>query len=243
MSPILAAHALNDTNPDKPLSAKQRRFVDEYLVDMNASAAARRAGYRDRSADQHGYFLTHRPNVAAVVEARLRERRERMAVTTERVIRELARIAFADVGRIMTWSGKDMTMNPSEQLSEDDRAAIAELTVVTRKNGDVAARVVLHDKERALEALCRFLGLFGPRAAYQTGVLESPSVAAARIRAMILERHAKLRGPEAEPSSAEDAEVSQSSQGVSSITRVRRPGGVSRGDRPCRGLEAPSRHA
>jgi len=187
---------LNDTDPDRPLSPKQKRFVDEYLLDMNASAAAIRAGYSARSAEHHGYFLTTRPNVAAVIEQRLAARRQRMAVTTERVIRELARIAFADIGRIMTWSGEELIATPSALLAEDDRAAIAEIAVVKRKNGDVAARVVLHDKERALEALCRFLGLFGPRAAYATGAIESPSVAAERIREMIRAKHAKLVAPE-----------------------------------------------
>ena len=188
----LRVHRLNRTKPERPLSAKQRRFVDEYLLDMNATAAAMRAGYSKLSAEQHGYFLTTRPNVAAVIVQRLAARRERMAVTTERVIRELARIAFADIGRIMSWSGEELIATPSALLAEDDRAAIAEIAVVKRKNGDVAARVVLHDKERALEALCRFLGLFGPRAAYATGAIESPSAAAERIREMIRAKHAKL---------------------------------------------------
>src|SRR5215470_695143 len=148
----LRATPLRETDPEKPLSLKQQRFVDEYLLDMNATAAARRAGYGERSAAQNGHGFLRRANVAAAIEARLAARRERMAVTTERVIRELARIAFADIGRIMTWSGDDMIATPSALLSEDDRAAIAEITVVKRKNGDVAARVMLHDKERALEA-------------------------------------------------------------------------------------------
>ena len=195
----LRALPLNDTNPERPLSPKQRRFVDEYLLDMNATAAAVRAGYSEIAAYSHGAYLTRRPNVAAAIEARLAERRRRMAVTTERVIGELARIAFADIGRIMTWSGEELIATPSALLAEDDRAAIAEIAVVKRKNGDVAARVVLHDKERALEALCRYLGLFGPRAAYEAGQIESPSVAAERIREMIRARHAKLLAPQEQP--------------------------------------------
>jgi phage terminase small subunit len=192
----LRATPLRDTDPEQPLTRKQRRFVDEYLLDMNATAAARRAGYGERSAAQNGHGFLRRPNVAAAIEARLAERRERMAVTTERVIRELARIAFADMGRIMTWSGEALIATPSALLSEDDRAAIAEIAVVKRKNGDVAARVVLHDKERALEALCRFLGLFGPRGGLEAGLIENPSAAAERIREMIRAKHAKLFAPE-----------------------------------------------
>ena len=159
----LRAHRLNRTKAEQPLTTKQRRFVDEYLVDMNAAAAARRAGYGDRSADQHGSFLTHRPNVAAAIEARLAERRARLQVTAERVIAELARIAFADIGAILDWSSKDVALKPPGEISPDDRAAIQEIAVVKRNDG-LATRVILHDKERALEVLCRYLGLFRPGA-------------------------------------------------------------------------------
>ena len=159
----LRARRLNRTKAERPLTTKQQRFVDEYLVDMNASAAARRAGYGDRSADQHGSFLTRRPNVAAAIEARLAERRARLEVNAARVIAELARIAFADIGGIMDWSGGDVALKPQDKISPDDRAAIQEIAVVKRAGG-LATRVILHDKERALEALCRYLGLFRPGA-------------------------------------------------------------------------------
>ena len=150
-------------NPDRPLSAKQRLFVDEYLLDMNASAAARRAGYGERSAAQNGHRFLQLAPVMAAIEARLAARRTRLQVTAERVIDELARIAFADIGRIMNWTGEDASLKPQGEISADDRAAIAEIAVVKR-NDAVATRVILHDKERALEALCRYLGLFRPGA-------------------------------------------------------------------------------
>src|SRR5262249_51890851 len=157
-------------------------FVDEYLLDMNAKAAAIRAGYSEVTAYSHGPWLTRRPNIAAVIEARLGERRERMRVTAERVIAELARIAFADIGRIMDWSGEDTTLKPAHEIAEADRAAIAEIAVVKRNDG-LATRVILHDKERALEALCRYLGLFRPGAR----VIESPAKRADELRAMLLQ--------------------------------------------------------
>jgi len=191
----LRAHRLNHTKPERPLSTKQRRFVDEYLLDLNASAAARRAGYRDRSADQHGYFLTHRPNVAAAIEARRAVRRPRLRVSAVRVIAELARIAFADIGRIMDWSSEDVALKPPGEISPDDRAAIQEIAVVKRHDG-LATRVILHDKERALEALCRYLGLFRPGAL----AVEPPKYSAelrerlkAKIDKMVADRVAEAR--------------------------------------------------
>jgi phage terminase small subunit len=179
----LRAHRLNRTKPERPLTTKQRRFVDEYLLDMNASAAARRAGYGDRSADRHGSFLTRRPNVAAAIEARLAERRARLQVNAERVIAELARIAFVDIGRIMDWTKKDSALKPSGEISPDDRAAIQEIAVVKR-NGGLATRVILYDKERALEVLCRYIGLFRP-GAFKVEPPKYSEELRERLRAMI----------------------------------------------------------
>jgi phage terminase small subunit len=159
----LRATRLRDTDPDQPLTRKQRRFVDEYLLDMNATAAARRAGYGARSAAQNGHGFLRRRNVAAAIEARLAERRARLQITAERVIAELARLAFADIGRIMDWSSGDLALKPPGEISPDDRAAIREIAVVKHPDG-FATRVILHDKERALEALCRYLGLPRPGA-------------------------------------------------------------------------------
>lgn len=159
----LRSTRLDDLYPEKPLTRKQRQFVDEYLLDMNATAAARRAGYGARSAAQNGYGFLQRANVVAEVERRLAARRERLEVTAERVIAELARIAFADIGRIMDWSSGDVALRPVGEISPEDRPAIQEIAAVKRPDG-LATRVILHDKERALEALCRYLGLFRPGA-------------------------------------------------------------------------------
>jgi phage terminase small subunit len=201
----LRAHRLNRTKAERPLTTRQRRFVDEYLVDMNASAAARRAGYGDRSADRHGSFLTHRPNVAAAIEARLAERRARLQVNAERVIAELARIAFADIGRILDWSDEDVALKPRRDISPDDRAAIQEIAVVKRPDG-LATRVILHDKERALQALCRCLGLFQPGAI----AVEPPKYSEelrqmlkAKIDKMVADRVAEARAADRRAADAE----------------------------------------
>ncbi|HKX08144.1 MAG TPA: terminase small subunit, partial [Stellaceae bacterium] len=115
------------------------------------------------SAAQNGHGFLQRRNVAAAIEARLATRRARLEVTAARVIGELARIAFADIGRIMDWSSKDAALRPPGEIPPEDRAAIQEIAVVKR-HGGLATRVILHDKERALEALCRYLGLFRPGA-------------------------------------------------------------------------------
>jgi phage terminase small subunit len=191
----------------RPLSPKQKLFVEEYIVDMKAGAAAIRAGYSARTAYSHGPHMTKVPQIAAAIERALATRREGMQVTAERVIRELARIAFADIGRIIHWSDKGLTVKPTDQLSAEDRAAIAEVAVV--KQGDrVAARVTLHDKERALVALCRHLGLFNSASRYGVGTAETPAAAAERIRALIRERFTKLIAQEAAEGENGDGDAS-----------------------------------
>lgn len=78
------------------LTPKQQRFVDEYLVDLNATQAAIRSGYSRRSAAEQGHDLLRKPQVAAAVQAGQAARAERTGITADRVLTELARIAFAD---------------------------------------------------------------------------------------------------------------------------------------------------
>lgn len=175
---------------EPPLSVRQRRFVEEYLLDCNASAAARRAGYSERAAHSRATSLMANPEIKRAIREAMDERSYRLKISADRVLLELARLAFSDIGRIIDWSGDALIVEPPGRLSPDDRAAISEIAVIP---GDgprkFAVKVKMHDKQTALRLLARHLRLTGPHG-IQT--VESPSVAAARIRKLILERHAKL---------------------------------------------------
>lgn len=84
------------TTDPPPLTAKQQAFVREYLVDLNASAAARRAGYSQRTADRTGHENLKKPVVAAAIQVALAERAERTELTQEFVIEGLRGIALDD---------------------------------------------------------------------------------------------------------------------------------------------------
>ena len=73
----------------RPLTTKQQRFCEEYLVDLNATAAARRAGYSSRTAEQQGYQLLQIPSVQAAIEALKAARSEATGVTAEYVVERL----------------------------------------------------------------------------------------------------------------------------------------------------------
>lgn len=77
---------------EKKLTPKQARFVDEYLIDLNATAAARRAGYSERNADKIGPELLGKTRVMAAINERLKERSERTEVTQDFVVGNLKEI-------------------------------------------------------------------------------------------------------------------------------------------------------
>lgn len=137
------------------LSDRQCRFVEEYLIDLNATQAAARAGYNPRG----GWLLLKRPAVRAAVAAAMAARSRRTEITADRVLDEYARIAFADPRRFVSWDGGGVTLRPSADLTDDEAGAVAEVV----DGGRGAARVKLYDKITALAAIARHLGLFDAR--------------------------------------------------------------------------------
>jgi phage terminase small subunit len=176
---------------DRPLSARQRRFVEEYVVDCNASAAARRAGYSERAAHSRGRRLLANPEIKGAIREAMDSRSARLKLSADRVLLELARIAFSDIGRIIDWSGDALIVEPPGRLSPDDRAAISEIAVIP---GDgprkFAVKVKMHDKQSALRLLARHLRVIGPHAIQN---VEPPGKEAERLRNLIRERVEKIR--------------------------------------------------
>lgn len=160
------------------LTARQQRFVDEYMVDLNATQAAIRAGYSERSAQVIGAENLTKPIVAAEIQARRAAMSEKLEITREWVLQELAAIAKAnatDFVTVETEKADRLCIHPitgevvtlpiglqqcvrvldTNEVPVDKRAAIAGI-----KQGKNGIEVKLHDKVRALEMLGRHLGLF-----------------------------------------------------------------------------------
>ena len=78
------------------LTAKQQRFVDEYLVDLNATQAAIRAGYSERTARAIGQENLTKPDIEAAIQAALRDRQARTEITQDTVVEELTKIGLAE---------------------------------------------------------------------------------------------------------------------------------------------------
>jgi len=141
------------------VTALQRRFIDEYMVDLNGAQAAVRAGYAAGSARYSAARNLARKDIKAEVAARIADRATRVKVTADQVIKELARLAFVDPSRIMSYSRGRIRLSETDSLSEDDRRCVEELSESV--GGGVKVR--LASKVKALELLGRHLGLFVDR--------------------------------------------------------------------------------
>jgi len=136
----------------RKLTPRQRRFVEEYLVDRNATQAAIRAGYNRKTAGQQGSFLLKHPQIAAAVAAGCAALSRRVEISQERVLLELARIALLDARRLFDDEGRPLD---PRQLDHDVAAAVAGYEV-----DDRSRKYKLADKVRALDLLGKHLGLY-----------------------------------------------------------------------------------
>ena len=78
------------------LNAKQNRLVEEYLEDLNATKAAIRAGYSERTAEVIGYENLRKPQIQEAIQAAIEKRSERTEITQDKVVAELGKVAFAE---------------------------------------------------------------------------------------------------------------------------------------------------
>ena len=141
------------------LTPRQARFVDEYLIDLNATQAAIRAGYSPHRADSHGPRLLGNVGIAEAIEKAMAERSERTEITQDSVLRELALIGFADMAAFVQWSKDGVVLKCSENLSPEQTRLVAEVSQTKTEHGGTI-KFKLHDKQAALVNLGRHLGLF-----------------------------------------------------------------------------------
>jgi phage terminase small subunit len=138
------------------LTRRQRRFVDEYLLDLNGAQAAIRAGYSVNGADQQASELLTIDKVKAAVDRAIAHRVNRVHVKQDRVVQELLRIALANPAQAFDVSG---ALLPIHEMPEDVQRAISSIDVEERNGETVVKKIRFCDKNRALEMLGRHIGL------------------------------------------------------------------------------------
>lgn len=144
------------------LTPKQRLFVQEYLIDLNAKQASIRAGYSPANAEFQGHQLIKNPKVKQAIELAMYEREQRIKVTQDRVIQELAKIAFINPTDVV--NSYDASLHNG--ATREDTAAISSIRVrrIPSKNGmGIEREIKLNDKIRALDLLGKHLGLFNDK--------------------------------------------------------------------------------
>lgn len=156
------------------LTAKQQRFVDEYLIDLNATQAAIRAGYSEKTARSISNENLTKPDIQAAIEKGMQARSGRVEITQDMVLRELAKIGFSDIRKVVRWGetqvrmvdGEDdgpedmvpyhgLALIDSTEIDDNTAGAIAEVS-----QGKEGLKVKLHDKKGALVDIGRHLGMF-----------------------------------------------------------------------------------
>lgn len=143
------------------LTVKQRMFVEEYLIDLNATQAAIRAGYSAKTADQQGSRMLANVKVQQAIAERMAERSKRTGVNQDRVVLELAKVAFLKMTDVVDSNGKI-----KQDASEDDLSCIESIKYKESDNeygGSVEREVKVASKLKALELLGKHLGMWNDK--------------------------------------------------------------------------------
>ncbi len=140
------------------MTKKQKRFVEEYLIDLNATQAAIRAGYSTDTAGSIGAENLKKPEIKNRIDKAMAERSKRTGINQDRVLQELARIGFAKITDVVDPD----TAKIKTDASEDDLACIQSIKIKPNEFG-TEREVKLYDKKSALVDLGKHLGMFKDR--------------------------------------------------------------------------------
>lgn len=144
------------------LTEKQQRFIDEYLIDLNATQAAIRAGYSVKTAREQASQNLTKLNIQQEISEKMAERSKRTGVNQDRIVLELAKIAFVNAADVI--DSDDATIKAG--ATADDTAAIqsVKVKVIPTKEGEGVEREIrLNDKLKALELLGKHLGMWNDK--------------------------------------------------------------------------------
>ena len=148
------------TLKQKPLTQKQKLFVEHYLVDLNATQAAIKAGYSKRSAMELGYQLLQKPSVSSAIQNAMQERSRRTQITQDRVLEELAAIGFSNIYDAINIERGKLEYKSIDALPADLQKAIVEIACVPSEDGSTRiTRIKLACKIKALNLIAKHLGM------------------------------------------------------------------------------------
>lgn len=137
------------------MTKKQKLFVEEYLIDLNATQAAIRAGYSPETAGSIGSENLKKPEIRARIDKAMAERSKRTGINQDRVLQELAKIGFANIIDVVD----PVTAKVLPDAKEEDLACIQSIKIKPNEWG-IEREVKMYDKKAALVDIGRHLGMF-----------------------------------------------------------------------------------
>ena len=137
------------------LTAKQKKFVDEYLIDLNATQAAIRAGYSKKAANRIASDNLSKHDIQQYLQECQKKLQNKTEITQERVINELASIAFSKGTDYATVKNGCVTIKDTDKLTENQKAVISGV-----KSTPYGVEIKLTDKLKALELIGKHIGMF-----------------------------------------------------------------------------------
>lgn len=137
------------------LTAKQKRFCDEYLIDLNATQAAIRAGYSPKTACEQASRLLANVKVQDEIAIEMAERSKRTGINQDRVLMEIAKMAFVNIDDVIDLD----TAKVKRTATKEDLACIQSVKIKPTEFG-TEREIKLCDKKSNLELLGKHLGMF-----------------------------------------------------------------------------------
>lgn len=137
------------------LKPKQQRFVDEYLIDLNGTQAAIRAGYSAKTARSIASELLTKPDIQEAIKSAQATLAESVGVTPEKIVKEYARLAFSNMRDFATFGPDGIELKNLADMDPDAARCVAEIS-----EGKQGLKFKLHDKKGALDSLAKHLGMF-----------------------------------------------------------------------------------
>lgn len=144
------------------MTAKQTKFIDEYMIDLNQTKAAIRAGYSPKTANEQASRLLTNVNIQHELQKKQAEQSRRTGITQDRVLNELAKIGFSNMDDFVMWGRKGINLRESNELSREDAACVQEVSESITEYGSTT-KIKLYDKKSALELIGKHIGLFNDK--------------------------------------------------------------------------------
>lgn len=171
-TPKKQANVANSPASPRSLNEKQERFAAEYVIDLNATQAAIRAGYSPKTAGNQAHDLLKKPEIQAIIDELRTERAKSLQMTREDVLRQYQRLGFSDPRKLYDAYGQ---IKPVHELDDDTAAAVQAIEVEQRMiDGPDAPpvtvlKIKMSDRKAALDSIMKAQGWNMPDKHEHTG--------------------------------------------------------------------------